>query len=287
MAAVLLHAIWNRQWQALSFGLGCGLLWFLLMYPAAVRTSLLKATAPAAPRDTNFDDWPRLDRHAWDETARAWRELGFEPGVMWAVGTPKLGLSVVQLWESAERDSLVEISQSFVPRRTLPVTTAVLSFWGDAAALEAQAHMSQTPVAPIASPLPVLALPSAATNGAAPDAERLPIYSHSTHNRPPNWVWNFLLHPQILGTRMTGAAPEALWQTHLARRAAISQVLNQAPIAGDLSALAHAEHLVTHALWHRRFQHRFTRQMWRARLRGTQPTEYLGDLESRLREIQN
>jgi len=237
-------------------------------------------TAPNEPRETNLGDWPKLDHAAWDETARGWRELGFEPRATWVTGVPKLGVSILQLWERSEEDALVEISQSFLPQRALPVTTMVLSFWGDGAALHEQADELQPVVAPIASPSTVAAPPNS-----VPASERLPIYSFGTHNRAPNWTWNLLLHPQLLGERLTGATPRTLWEIHLKRCAAMSQVLQQKPLEADLVALSLAEHRVTHALWHRRFQRHFSSQMWRAWRSGTSQTQTWGELETKLRAI--
>lgn len=273
--------IWRGDWSTVAVALTLWSATFVVALVAKIKLNFLRSLAPETPRETVLEDWPRLDRAAWDEIGAAWRELGFAPIATLARGqvSSPTGAAVSQLWQRPERDAIVEVSQHFLPQNTLPVATFVVSYWGDGEALQQQARALEISVAPLASPLGDQGFPQT-----APPSERLPVYSYSTHNRAPNWIFGLLLHPQVMGTRKAGDAPGALWETHLARRTMVSQALQSAPLTDDLERVLRAQSRVLAAIWHRRLSRDFARQLWRARRRDISRTEVWGDLESRLRE---
>lgn len=281
LVLLLTPSILRGDWGFVALCLAIWVPIGIIAFAVRLKFALLRVTQPAAPRLTTLEEWPQLNRTAWDEVARGWQELGFEPRTTWVTGeaAPQFGVSVSQLWESAAKDALVQVSQTVLPRPALVVNSFVFSFWGDAALLQEQARALEMPApAPIASPLAAVA-----PAPAAPASERVPVTSYGTHNRARSGFLHLQIHPQVMGTRLTGAPPEELWQTHLARRGAISQALQQAPLAGDLAALVLDHSRVLTALWHRRFSRNFALHLVRALRRSPSQNEFWGELDAKIR----
>lgn len=258
--AILVWALYSfllGDWSGLrgiAIGAIMGLAIILVMYPIRVKQMLLTIFSSYDHRSGTPDQFPNLDLPELERLTAEWELLGFvQRGDSEGYSAnPKLGNWFSRVFENEGEGAIVEVMQQFTPTKALPLSSSVVSLWGqsnqvqsDRLELESRAEA----IPPIASPLP----PSA--QAPKPISDHLNFLSSSTHNRSPNRYFRVMRHPRVLGARLEPTlSPEQMWQFHQKRVALIDARLGTPALHGDLTPLLRAHGRVLNDILVRRLR---------------------------------
>jgi hypothetical protein len=241
----------------------------IVLYPAMLRTSLLSQfSADPEYLDLHPDQWPAEFQAEVRGLTAEFEDLGFVPlhDEIQRLKRSRAATFYHRFLVHREHRCIGMIQVIVLNRRTLRPACMVHTFYGTR--LNLAGGIATT--APLADP-----------NAQPATAPALHGYLYTTHNRAPLVVHEMILHPQALRTRMTGAAPAELVQSHLSRREAIGRQLGLQPDEGDWLQLYHA---FQRRHWKALLSYLRRQNPWSqfiaARRTYKQRTEWLGDLKT-------
>lgn len=269
--AAVSYIIWaflRFGWDPFIPGFLIALAGFPLLYPALLRANLLKQFAAKTEYlDLPSEKWPANSLETVNRLTGEFESLGFvkvRDEIQRAMTKPSADI-YYRLMEHQEHHCLGMIQVVALNRRVLAPVCTVFTLYGTEGNLK-----DNISAPPLADP-----------NAAPATPNQLQGFVYATHNRTPLLVHELVLHPQMLRSRMTGATPKELLQSHLTRREVIGHSLRLAPDENNLRELYHAfqkRQWASLAIYIRR--NNPWSQFLRALRSYKKRTEWLGDLET-------